>query len=48
MAEAENSIVDLKKFLSTSERPVSMDEFKQFWDSCTDEEKAEFKKQPLE
>lgn len=44
---AENSIVDLKKYLSTPERPVTMEEFKQFWDSCTEEEKKEFKQTPL-
>jgi hypothetical protein len=29
--EQENSIVDLKKFLGTPERPVSMQEMNEFW-----------------
>jgi len=43
VAEGENSIVDLKKYLSTPENPVTMAEFKEFWEACTEEEKAEFK-----
>lgn len=43
MAEGENSIVDLKKYLSTPENPLTMEEFKEFWTSCTEQEKAEFK-----
>lgn len=43
----ENTITDLKKFLSTDDRPVSTQEFMDFWKSCTDEEKAEFKKAEL-
>lgn len=45
--KVDNSIVDIKKFLSTEERPVSMSEFNEFWKTLTDEEKAEFKKTPL-
>lgn len=45
--EIENTILDLKKYLSTPENPVDMQEFKEFWDSCTDEEKEAFKKTPL-
>ena len=45
--EGENSIVDLKKYLSTEENPLSMEEFKEFWESCTDEEKQAFKQMPL-
>lgn len=40
---AENKLSDLKKFLSTEERPVTNEEFQEFWTSLTDEEKAEFK-----
>ena len=40
---AENKIGDLKKFLSTPDRPVSMEEMQEFWNSLTDEEKADFK-----
>jgi hypothetical protein len=47
MPEQENSITDLKQYLGSPERPVSMQEFKEFWDSCTDEEKMEFKSTPL-
>jgi hypothetical protein len=48
MAEQENSIVDLKQFLGTPERPVSSQEMSEFWKACTDEEKAEFKKAKLD
>lgn len=44
---AENKIVDLKKFLSTPERPVSTQEMQEFWSSLTDEEKAQFKQAEL-
>lgn len=40
---AENKIGDLKKFFSTPDNPVSMQEMTEFWNSLTDEEKAEFK-----
>lgn len=45
MPEQENSITDLKKYLGTPERPVSMQEMNEFWQSLTltDEEKMEFK-----
>jgi predicted metal-dependent hydrolase len=45
--EQENSIVDLKKYLGTPERPVSMQEMNEFWGSLTDEEKKEFRSTPL-
>lgn len=41
---AEANIQDVRKYLSTPEKPVTMTEFKDFWAACTDEEKAEFKK----
>jgi hypothetical protein len=47
VAEQENSIVDLKKFLGTPERPVSTQEMNDFWQSLTDEEKQEFRSAPL-
>lgn len=47
MPEQENSISDLKKYLGTPERPVSMAEMNEFWKSLTDEEKEEFKRTPL-
>jgi folate-dependent tRNA-U54 methylase TrmFO/GidA len=43
----ENSIVDLKKYLSTEDQPLTMEEFKEFWESLTEEEKTEFKKMEL-
>lgn len=42
-----NSMVDIKKFLSTPERPLTMQEFKEFWESCTEEEKEEFRQEVL-
>ena len=48
MPEGENSIVDLKKYLASPERPVTMDEFKEFWDSLSEKEKQEFKSTELE
>lgn len=47
-ADGENTIVELKKYLGTPERPVAMDEFKEFWDSCSEEEKKEYKETKLE
>jgi hypothetical protein len=47
MPEQENSISDLKKYLGTPERPVSMQEMNEFWKSLTEEEKEEFKRTPL-
>lgn len=44
----ENSIVDLKKFLGTPERPVEMSEFQEFWASLTEEEKEEFRQTELD
>ena len=44
---ADNTMLDIKKFLSTPENPISIQEFKAFWDSLTDEEIAEFKKEEL-
>ena len=48
MAEGENTIVELKKFLATPDHPVAMEEFKEFWDSLSEEEKKEFKRTELE
>jgi hypothetical protein len=45
--EDRNSINDIRKFLSTSENPLSMAEFTEFWKELTDEEKEEFKTTPL-
>jgi len=48
MPDGENTITDLKRYLGTKENKVSMQEFKEFWDSCTEEEKMEFKQTKLE
>lgn len=42
-----NSIVDIKKFLTTEENPLSGAEFTAFWQSLSDEEKDEFKNTEL-
>jgi hypothetical protein len=42
-----NSIVDIKKFLSTPENPLTTKEFQEFWSSLSEEEKEEFRKTPL-
>jgi hypothetical protein len=47
MPEQLNSLVDLKKYLSTPERPVSTKEMHEFWESLTEEEKKEFKSTSL-
>lgn len=43
MPESENTIIDLKKYLSTEENPLSMAEFNEFWKSLSEEEKTEYK-----
>lgn len=48
MGDFKNSIADLKRYLSTEEQPVSNTEMTEFWQSLTDEEKAEFKDTELE
>lgn len=47
MTDKQNSLVDLKKFLSTPDRPVNTAEMTEFWQSLTDEEKEEFKSADL-
>ena len=42
-----NSIADIRKFLATEERPVTMEEFTEFWTSLTDAEKTEFRNTEL-
>ncbi len=44
---AENSMQDIRRFLTNSERPVTMAEFSEFWKSLTEEEKAEYKNADL-
>lgn len=43
----ENSIVDIKKYFSTSGEPLTTKEFTDFWNSCSEEEKDEFRKADL-
>lgn len=43
----ENSISDIKKYLSEGGEPLENSEFMEFWNSLTDEEKEEFKNTPL-
>lgn len=38
-----NSIVDIKKYLSTPENPLTTKEFQEFWSSLTEAEKSEFR-----
>lgn len=41
---AENTMKDLKDFFNRdTNRAVSLSEIKEFWESLTDEEKAEYK-----
>jgi hypothetical protein len=35
-------MLELKEFLSTPEKPVSSNEFREFWASCSREEKDDF------
>lgn len=43
----QNSILDLKRYLGTPERPVNNTEWIEFWKSLSDEEKDEFRKSEL-
>lgn len=43
----ENSIVEIKKYLSDGGEPLSTKEFHEFWGSLTQEEKDEFKRAEL-
>lgn len=47
MPEMINSIVDLRKYLGTKDRPVSTGEMTDFWHSLSTEEKEEFKSTKL-
>lgn len=44
---AENSMKDLKEFFNVEGKPVTLTEMKEFWESLSDEEKAEFKNADL-
>lgn len=43
----ENSMLDIKNYLDSSEKPLSTAEFTEFWKSLTEEEKHEFKTMEL-
>lgn len=43
MADGKNTIVDIKKYLSTESNPLTMAEFNEFWTSLSEEEKEEFR-----
>lgn len=43
----ENSLGELMRFFSTDERKVGSGEFREFWDSLSEEEKQEFKEADL-
>ena len=42
-----NSIADLMKFFACESRPVTPSEFRDFWQSLTDQEKEYYKNAPL-
>lgn len=44
---AENSVAQLKDYFSTPEKPVAAREMMDFWNSCSDEEKAYYKSAEL-
>lgn len=47
MTDELNSIVDIKKFFDDPDHPVTGEEFREFWESLTEEEKLEIKKAEL-
>lgn len=46
-APKENTLAEIMKYLSTPERKVSSAEFQEFWKTCSEEEKQEFKRAEL-
>lgn len=44
---ANNSMTQIREFLSTPEKPVSMAEFSEFWKSLSEDEKNEYKNADL-
>lgn len=40
---AENTMPDLRNYFNTPEKPCTMAEFRDFWASLSDADKAEFK-----
>lgn len=43
LAPSKVKMTDVMNFLSTPENPVESKEFRAFWQSCTEEEKEQFK-----
>lgn len=43
----ENSIADIRRFFSENARPLEQNEFVQFWQNLSNEDKDEFKKADL-
>lgn len=39
----DNTLMDIKRFLERDAAPISMAEFKEFWDALSEEEKQEIK-----
>lgn len=48
MADGKNSIVDIKKYLTTDDMPVSSKEMSDFWNSLSEDEKEEYKNAELD
>lgn len=42
-----NTLTAIWKYLATPENPLTFSEFKEFWATCTEEEKDEFRKTEL-
>lgn len=42
-----HSLPDLMRFLSTPEHPITSAEFNEFWRSCSDQEREEFRSTEL-
>lgn len=47
IAFGENSMLDIKNFFDTSERPLEENEFRDFWMSLSKEERDEYRKADL-
>lgn len=47
LAQDDNSIADIRRFFSENARPLEQNEFVQFWQHLSDQDKEEFKKADL-
>ena len=43
----ENSMLDIKRYLDDEKKPLTTDEFTEFWTSLSNEEKEQYKKMEL-